>query len=157
MADKAFDYYKRINPAAREAISEVHRSEPYVYAQTIAGREAATFGEAKNSWLTGTAAWNFVAISQYILGIQPEFNGLRIAPVVPESWEGFSSVRVYRGVRYDIQVKRVGKGNDVQLVVDGKAIVGNVIPLAAEGVTARDGRSNIGGVIFKDMGITEAL
>ena len=131
--DKAFDYYKRINPAAREAISEVHRSEPYVYAQTIAGREAATFGEAKNSWLTGTAAWNFVAISQYILGIQPRFDGLRIAPVVPENWDGFSVVRVFRGVRYDIQVKRAGKGNAVRLVVDGKAIAGNVIPLAAEG------------------------
>jgi cellobiose phosphorylase len=132
--DKAFDYYKRINPAAREAISEVHRSEPYVYAQTIAGREAATFGEAKNSWLTGTAAWNFVAISNYILGIQPRFDGLRIAPVVPESWGGFSVVRVFRGVRYDIQVERVGKGNAVRLVVDGKAIEGNVISLPADNV-----------------------
>ena len=135
--DRAFNDYKRINPAAREAISEVHRSEPYVYAQTIAGRDAATFGEAKNSWLTGTAAWNFVAISQYILGIRPGFDGLRIAPVVPESWDGFSVVRVFRGVRYDIQVKRAGKGNAVRLVVDGKAIEGNMIPLAADGMTAR--------------------
>ena len=119
--DMAFDYYKRINPAAREAISEVHRSEPYVYAQTIAGREAATFGEAKNSWLTGTAAWNFVAISNYILGIQPGFDGLRIAPAVPESWDSFTVVRVFRGVRYDIQVKRARKGNAVRLVVDGKS------------------------------------
>jgi len=132
--DKAFDYYKRINPAAREAISEVHRAEPYVYAQTIAGRDAATFGEAKNSWLTGTAAWNFVAITQYILGVQPSFSGLKIAPVVPESWEGFSVQRMYRGVRYDIRVKRVGKGNAVQLKVDGEEIEGSVIPLAPKAV-----------------------
>ena len=142
--DMAFDYYKRINPAAREAISEVHRSEPYVYAQTIAGREAATFGEAKNSWLTGTAAWNFVAISNYILGIQPGFDGLRIAPVVPESWDSFSVVRVFRGVRYDIQVKRAGKGNAVRLVVDGKRIEGNVIPLAADGVQTRSVEVTLG-------------
>ena len=70
--DRAFDYYLRINPSAREEISEVHRCEPYVYAQMIAGRDAATHGEAKNSWLTGTAAWNFVAITQWILGIRPE-------------------------------------------------------------------------------------
>ena len=142
--DKAFDYYKRINPAAREAISEVHRSEPYVYAQTIAGRDAATFGEAKNSWLTGTAAWNFVAISQYILGVQPSFEGLKIAPVVPESWEGFSMQRMYRGTRYDIQVKRVGKGNDVQLVVDGGRIEGNVVPPAPEEVKARSVEVKLG-------------
>jgi cellobiose phosphorylase len=135
--DKAFDYYKLINPAAREAISEVHRSEPYVYAQTIAGVEAPSFGEAKNSWLTGTAAWNFVAITQHILGVQPSFDGLKLAPVVPESWEGFSVQRLYRGVRYDIQVKRVGKGNVVQLIVDGEAIEGNVVPPAPEGVKAR--------------------
>ena len=70
-ADGAFDYYLRINPSAREGMSEVHRCEPYVYAQMIAGKDAPTHGEAKNSWLTGTAAWNFVAITQWILGIRP--------------------------------------------------------------------------------------
>ncbi len=69
--DKAFDYYKRINPSAREEISELHKCEPYVYAQMIAGKDAATHGEAKNSWLTGTAAWNYVAITQNILGYPP--------------------------------------------------------------------------------------
>jgi cellobiose phosphorylase len=127
--DRAFDYYKRINPAAREAISELHRCEPYVYAQTIAGRDAATQGEAKNSWLTGTAAWNYVAITQHILGIQPTLSGLKIAPVVPESWQGFTASRIYRGVRYDIQVKRVGRGNRVRMKVDGKPVKGNVVPL----------------------------
>ena len=81
--DGALDYYLRINPSAREAISEVHRCEPYVYAQMIAGRDAPTHGEAKNSWLTGTAAWNMVAISQWILGIRPEHDGLRVEPVIP--------------------------------------------------------------------------
>ena len=84
-AEGALDDYLRINPSAREAISDVHRCEPYVYAQMIAGRDAPTHGEAKNSWLTGTAAWNLVAISQWILGIRPEHHGLRIAPVIPAS------------------------------------------------------------------------
>ena len=86
--DGALDYYLRINPSAREAISDLHRCEPYVYAQMIAGRDAPTHGEAKNSWLTGTAAWNFVAISQWILGIRPEHDGLRIEPALPAAWTG---------------------------------------------------------------------
>src|SRR5512136_93360 len=81
--DEAFDYYLRINPSAREAISEVHRCEPYVYAQMIAGSDAPNYGEAKNSWLTGTAAWNYVAIVEWILGIRPTFDGLQLAPVIP--------------------------------------------------------------------------
>ena len=81
--DGAFDYYLRINPSAREELGELHRCEPYVYAQMIAGRDAPTHGEAKNSWLTGTAAWNFVAITQWILGIRPEHDGLRIDPCLP--------------------------------------------------------------------------
>ena len=87
--DQAYDYYLRINPSAREAISELHRCEPYVYAQMIAGRDAPTHGEAKNSWLTGTAAWNYVAITQWILGIRPAHNGLEVAPVIPAAWQGF--------------------------------------------------------------------
>ena len=127
--DKAHDYYSRINPSAREEISDVHRCEPYVYAQMIAGKDAATHGEAKNSWLTGTAAWNYVAISQWILGIRPTYDGLQVAPVVPSAWKGFEAVRSYRGVRYVIQVERKGSGNEVQLEVDGKAVAGNVIPM----------------------------
>ena len=86
--DAAFDYYKRINPSAREAISEVHRAEPYVYAQTIAGPDAATYGEAKNSWLTGTAAWNFVAISQWISGSAPSTTGYGSTPCCPRAGTG---------------------------------------------------------------------
>ena len=131
--DLAHDYYTRINPSQREAISEVHRCEPYVYAQMIAGKDAATHGEAKNSWLSGTAAWNYVAITQWILGLRPTLNGLQIAPVIPASWNGFSAQRVYRGVTYHINVKRTGPGNTVALKVDGKAVAGNLVPLPAAG------------------------
>ncbi len=129
--DQAHDYYLRINPSAREAISEVHRCEPYVYAQMIAGRNAANCGEAKNSWLTGTAAWNYVAITQWILGIRPTLDGLQIAPVIPSTWTGFKVTRRFRGVPYDITVTRAGKGNAVTLEVDGHAITGNIVPLPA--------------------------
>jgi len=128
--DKAHDYYSRINPSAREEIGDIHRCEPYVYAQMIAGRDAATHGEAKNSWLTGTAAWNYVAISQWILGIRPTYDGLQVAPVMPSAWERFEATRRYRGVRYVISVERNGPGNEVRLTVDGKAIEGNIIPFS---------------------------
>lgn len=131
--DKAHDYYSRINPSAREEIGDLHRCEPYVYAQMIAGKDAAAHGEAKNSWLTGTAAWNYVAITQWILGIRPTYNGLQVAPVVPSDWKSFEAARSYRGVRYVIQVKRKGLGNKVQLEVDGKSIEGNIIPIPADG------------------------
>ncbi|MGC9399486.1 MAG: GH36-type glycosyl hydrolase domain-containing protein [Anaerolineae bacterium] len=133
--DRAFDYYTRINPSAREAISEVHRCEPYVYAQMIAGRDAPTFGEAKNAWLTGTAAWNYVAITQWILGIRPTYAGLQITPALPSDWEGFSATRLFRGVTYRITVQREGPGDEVALSVDGTPIEGTVIPLPKAGVT----------------------
>lgn len=131
--DQAHDYYSRINPSAREAISDVHRCEPYVYAQMIAGRDATTPGEAKNSWLTGTAAWNYVAITQWILGIWPTHAGLRIAPIIPSLWSGFEARRVFRGVTYEISVERAGKGNLVSLKVDGQPIEGDVVPLPSTG------------------------
>lgn len=127
--DKAHDYYLRINPSAREEISEVHKCEPYVYAQMIAGKDAPAHGEAKNSWLTGTASWNYVAITQWILGIRPTYEGLKITPVIPPSWDGFKAVRSYRDVRYEIVVERRGSGKDVRLEVNGNPIVGNIIPL----------------------------
>jgi cellobiose phosphorylase len=127
--DAAFDYYMRINPSAREPLSDLHRCEPYVYAQMIAGKDAPTHGEAKNSWLTGTAAWNFVAITQWILGIRAEYDGLRIAPVVPEEWPGFTAIRRFRGATYRITVIRQGAGNVATLRVDGKEVEGDIIPL----------------------------
>jgi cellobiose phosphorylase len=131
--DQAHDYYTRINPSAREAISDVHRCEPYVYAQTIAGRDASTPGEAKNSWLTGTAAWNYAAITQWILGIRPTLAGLKVAPVMPTHWSGFRVQRDYRGATYHISVERAGLGDSVSLTVDGRPIVGQVVPLPPAG------------------------
>ncbi len=132
--DQAYDYYLRINPSYREAISEVHRCEPYVYPQMIAGKDAPTHGEAKNSWLTGTASWNFVAITQWILGIRPTLNGLEIAPAIPSSWNGFTATRQFRGVTYNIRVERQGSGNKLSMVVDGAPVEGSVAPLPAPGV-----------------------
>jgi cellobiose phosphorylase len=133
--DQAHDYYLRINPSNREAISDVHRCEPYVYAQMIAGRDAPTHGEAKNSWLTGTAAWNYVAITQWILGIRAEHTGLRVAPVIPASWPGFTATRLFRGVTYHITVERRGPGNAVALTVDGRPVAGDIVPLPPSSVT----------------------
>ncbi len=132
--DRAHDYYARINPSAREEISEVHRCEPYVYAQMIAGRDAPTHGEAKNSWLSGTAAWNYVAISQWILGIRPTLDGLQVAPVLPGDWPGFKATRLYRGVVYAISVRRAGEGDAISLLVDGQPVTGSTVPLPPPGV-----------------------
>jgi cellobiose phosphorylase len=125
--DAAHDYYSRINPSAREHLGDLHRCEPYVYAQMIAGKDAPSFGEAKNSWLTGTAAWNYYAIVQWILGIRTSLDGLEIAPVIPTKWPGFSARRAFRGVTYNIVIERQGEGNSIALSVDGAAIDGNVV------------------------------
>lgn len=133
--EKAFEYYSKIAPAFREEISDLHRTEPYVYAQMIAGKDAKCHGEAKNSWLTGTAAWNFVAISQYILGVKPQYDGLKIDPSIPAAWDGFKISRLFRGGVYNITVKNpdhINKGIK-SLVVDGKEISGNVIPVLGNG------------------------
>ncbi|MDE7280732.1 MAG: glycosyl transferase, partial [Ruminiclostridium sp.] len=128
--DKAFEYYSKIAPAYNEEISDLHRTEPYVYAQMIAGKDAPRFGEAKNSWLTGTAAWNFVAVSQYILGIKPDYDGLAVNPSIPAEWDGFTASRQFRGGVYNITVKNPNHtGHGVKSVtVDGKQIEGCVIP-----------------------------
>jgi cellobiose phosphorylase len=135
-SDKAFDYYLRINPSNREEISDLHRTEPYVYAQTIAGRDAPTFGEAKNSWLSGTAALNFTAISQWLLGMRAELDGLRIEPRIPTGWNGFNAVRKFRGAEYHISVARKGPENQVSIVVDGQPICGTLLPVLPAGVHA---------------------
>ncbi|AWI10612.1 GH36-type glycosyl hydrolase domain-containing protein [Ereboglobus luteus] len=133
--DRAYEYYLSICPAAKEQQIETYRCEPYVYAQMIAGRDAATPGEAKNAWLTGTAAWTFVTVSQGILGIQPTYDGLRIDPCMPKNWPGFTVRRVYREVEYIITVRNpsnLSKGV-ARLTVDGREITGNVIPAAPSG------------------------
>jgi len=134
-ADRAFQHYLRINPSAREDLSEIHRCEPYVYAQMIAGKAAPTHGEAKNSWLTGSAAWNLVAITQWILGIRPEHAGLRIDPCLPSAWDGFTAVRRYRGATYRITIhKQSGVTGRIRaLSVDGREVEGTLVPLVPEG------------------------
>ena len=94
--ENAFDIYRRNCPAYLEEISEIHRTEPYVYSQTIAGRSAKNYGEAKNSWLTGTAAWTFTAASQGILGIIPEYDGLKVTPCLPASIKKYHATRLFR-------------------------------------------------------------
>ena len=133
--DKAFEYYSKIAPAYLEDISDLHRTEPYVYAQMIAGKDAGRFGEAKNSWLTGTAAWNFVAVSQYMLGIIPDYDGLKIDPSIPSAWDGFKATRQFRNATYTITVtnpSHVSKGVK-SVTVDGNAIEGNVLPVFSDG------------------------
>ena len=133
--DRAFAVYRKTCPAYIEDISEIHRTEPYVYSQMVAGKDAPTFGEAKNSWLTGTAAWTFFNISQYILGIQPTLDGLKVDPCIPHTLSGFTVTRRFRGAVYHITVDNAaGVQHGIKAVtVDGKAISGNVLPLAAAG------------------------
>ncbi len=131
--DRAHDYYLRINPSVRESISEIHRCEPYVYAQMLAGKDTVAPGEAKNSWLTRAASWNYIAITQWILGIRPTFEGLKVAPVMPSAWSQFEAIRSFRGVRYVIHVERSGPSNGVQLEVEGHPVDGTLIPLPEAG------------------------
>jgi cellobiose phosphorylase len=132
--DRAFDYWKRIAPAYREEISELHKMEPYVYSQMIAGKDAFKPGEAKNSWLTGTAAWNWATISHYILGIQPDYDGLKIDPCIPKKLKQYTVTRRFRGTEYRITVKNpegVSKGV-VMLLVDGDLTKGNTVPVIGD-------------------------
>lgn len=128
--DRAFEIYRKTCPAYCEDISEIHRTEPYVYSQMIAGRDAVFHGEAKNSWLTGTAAWTFVNISQYILGIIPTLDGLSINPCIPSDFGDFSITRKFREGIYNIQITnpdRVQKGIK-EMTVDGVSVDGHTIP-----------------------------
>lgn len=128
--DRAFEIYKKTCPAYVEDISEIHRTEPYVYSQMVAGRDAKFHGEAKNSWLTGTAAWTFANISQYILGVYPTHTGLSINPCVPKDFGDFKLTRSFREGVYHIEVKNpshVEKGV-ASMVVDGKPVDGCIIP-----------------------------
>ncbi len=128
--DRAFEIYQKTCPAYVEEFSEIHRTEPYVYSQMVAGADAKTHGEAKNSWLTGTAAWTFVNVSQHILGVYPTHKGLRIDPCVPEGFGDFTLTRKFREGTYNIKVvnpDNVEKGVK-SLTVDGKAVEGCVIP-----------------------------
>ena len=141
--DQAFEYWKKIAPAYREAISELHRMEPYVYSQMIAGKGSRRHGEAKNSWLTGTAAWNFVALSQWILGIRPAFDGLVVEPRLPSHIKKAVIHRYFRGAHYEIEVENRTNDGPVTLTVNGKAQSGTLV-LAADPGTRVQIRATVG-------------
>ena len=133
--DQAYEYYTKIAPSFLEEISDLHKVEPYVYCQMIAGKEAQKPGEAKNSWLSGTASWNFYAITQYILGVQPDYDGLKVDPCIPKAWDGFKMTRKFRGATYNIEVMNpdhISKGVK-ELIVNGKTLNNTIIPLLEEG------------------------
>ncbi|NMB42777.1 MAG: glycosyl transferase [Clostridiales bacterium] len=132
--NRAFDLYKKITPAYLEEISEIHRTEPYVYSQMIAGKDAPNMGEAKNSWLTGTAAWTFMTASSYILGIRPDYEGLVIDPRLPSHMDKVQVSRNFRGVRYNITIHNPDKieGRVSSYFIDGKEYDGNFIPYKAD-------------------------
>lgn len=135
--DRAFEIFSRTCPVFLEDIGEIHRTEPYVYCQMVAGKDAPSFGEGKNSWLTGTAAWTFTNMSQYILGIMPTLDGLSVDPCIPSDIKSFSVTRVYRGATYNISVDNsdgVQKGVS-RVEVDGKPLSGKLLPVAPEGTT----------------------
>ena len=129
--NQAMEYYKAICPPTKEDQIDIYRSEPYVYSQMTAGRDAPTPGEGKNSWLTGTVAWSFVTLSQYILGIQPDYDGLVIDPCIPSDWKEFSVIRKFRNSTFKISVKNpkgICKGVK-KMILDGKEISGNKVPV----------------------------
>ncbi|HOS84215.1 MAG TPA: glycosyl transferase [Bacteroidales bacterium] len=133
--DRAYEYFTKIAPSFLEEISDLHKVEPYVYCQMIAGKDAFKPGEGKNSWLSGTAAWNFYTIVQYILGVKPDYNGISINPCIPTAWDGFSMKRVFRGATYQIEIKNpnhISKGV-AQLIVNGTKIDGTIVPIQPQG------------------------
>ncbi|OZG69464.1 GH36-type glycosyl hydrolase domain-containing protein [Bifidobacterium eulemuris] len=123
--EEAFAVYTRNCPAWLEDKSEIRRVEPYVYCQMVAGPESPTPGEGKNSWLTGTAAWTFVDVSQYLLGVRPTLDGLVVEPHLPQEFDKLTVTRTYRGATYRIAMRRTGERT---LSVDGHRIDGSVIP-----------------------------
>ncbi len=130
--DSAFELYKAICPSTKEAMIDTYKCEPYVYCQMVSGKDAAIAGEGKNAWLTGTAAWNFLVVAQGILGIKPDFEGLRIDPCIPSAWPEYTVRRVYRETTYEITVRNPdGKCRGVtSMTVDGQKVRGNLLPIA---------------------------
>ena len=135
--DQAYEYYKKLAPPTRNGIAEIRKSEPYVYAQTIAGVDHPSFGEARQSWLTGTAAWMMKAATNWIIGVRPQYHGLLVDPCVPELWESFRMVRQFRNAVYDMTFsnpKGVSKGIE-SIRVDGKLLETNLLPVFSDGKT----------------------
>ena len=130
----AWSHYRKILPAyVEEHYQTLHRVEPYVNCQMVAGRDAAKPGEGKNSWLTGTAAWLWLTVSQYILGVRPAYDGLELCPCLPAEMKGYTVTRRFRDAEYEISVENPdGKQSGVSAItLDGKSVEGNCIPYSA--------------------------
>ena len=133
--DRAYEYYRAAMPAAYNTRAEIRQSEPYVQAQTTYSTYSPRAGNARTSWLTGAAAWSYFSATQYIIGIRPEADGLRIDPCIPSAWSSFSATRRFRGKLLRIIVHNsqgVCRGVD-KMTVDGKEISGNLIPVDLSG------------------------
>jgi cellobiose phosphorylase len=132
--ERAFDYYRRTAPAWQDD-ADLRKTEPYVYAQMVAGKEAARPGEAKNSWLTGTAAWNYHAITQHILGVKPDYDGLRIDPCIPADWPGYRVTRRYRDATFNIEILNPGNVSSgiASITVNGQPLASNLVPVPEAG------------------------
>jgi N,N'-diacetylchitobiose phosphorylase len=138
--DRAFELYRSFLPAAKNEGADLYTMEPYVYSQFITGKEHPYhFGRARNSWLTGTASWGFVALSQYILGVRPDYDGLLLSPAIPSSWDGYEVNRHFRGAIYQfkVQIPHHLSSGVKRLLVNGKEVAGNRVPLAKAGKTVR--------------------
>ena len=135
--ERAFEIYHQINPAAKNDQIDEFECEPYVYPQNILGDEHPQFGLGRNSWLSGTASWAYQAGTQYILGIRPEYDGLRVDPCIPAVWDGFEVQRVFRSTTYQIVIRNPHHRNTGvnSLNVDGKPLPGNLIPIFTDGQT----------------------
>ena len=133
--DRAFKLLKKICPEYLENISEIHKTEPYAYCQMVSGRDAAVQGEGKNSWLTGSASWGFTAVSQHILGIRPEIDGLRVDPRIPADCKGFTCTRQFRGSEFVIHVSNPDgvQSGIASVKVNGAPIEGSLIPVPEAG------------------------
>jgi len=130
--DNAYKYYRQLIPEVtmEKAGPWRYKAEPYVYASNIFGPESDKFGLANVSWLSGTAAWMYIAVSQYILGVKAEWKGLKINPCIPSDWKEAKVSREFRGCKYNITIlnpKGVNKGVK-EIIVDGTRLEGNVIP-----------------------------
>jgi cellobiose phosphorylase len=133
--DQAYEYYRKLAPPTKNKMAEIHGAEPYVYAQTIAGKDHADFGWARQSWLTGTATWMFKAATNWILGAKPQYHGLLVDPCIPKGWSGFAVTRRFRNATYEIKVENpshLSMGID-SVTVDGKKTKTNLLPPFADG------------------------
>ena len=133
--ERAYHYYQQINPAGRNDQLDVYQAEPYVYPQNILSDEHPRFGLARNSWLSGTAAWMYQAGTKYLLGVRPDYDGLRVDPCIPLAWDGFEMRRQFRGVMVHLAVMRAAPGEQAGLWVDGIPVSGNLVPLPTPGTS----------------------